>query len=213
MKQPTAAIITAGCRLNQSESDALRHRLALQGVTVVESPEEADTCYINTCTVTAQADRSSIQLIRRACRAEGRPRVVVLGCLAERSPEQVHGIAGVTEIWTNERKQAEIAGVDPTSVRSRAILKVQDGCDRRCSYCVVSWLRGEPRSVPALTVREQFERLLASGFHEVVLTGLNLGTYRDGSTTLAGLLDKCLSRAATRVFGWHQSSRIQSMMP
>ena len=192
MKQPTAAILTAGCRLNQSESDALRHRLALQGVTVVESPDEADTVYINTCTVTGQADRSSVQLIRRACRAERGPRVVVLGCLAQRSPEQVSSIAGVTEVWSNEKKQAEIAGIDPTPVRSRAILKVQDGCDRRCSYCVVSGLRGQPRSVPAAKVREQFEQLLDRGFHEVVLTGLNLGTYRDGGTTLAGLLGQLL---------------------
>ena len=192
VKQPTAAILTAGCRLNQSESDALRHRLALQGVTIVESPDEADTVYVNTCTVTAQADRSSNQLIRRACRVERRPRVVVLGCLAERSPEQVRQMAGVSEVWKNERKQAEIAGIDPAPVRSRAILKVQDGCDRRCSYCVVSGLRGEPRSVPAATVREQFGRLLTNDFHEVVLTGLNLGTYRDGGTTLASLLEKLL---------------------
>lgn len=192
MKQPTAAILTAGCRLNQSESDALRHRLALQGVTIVESAEEADTVYVNTCTVTGQADRSSTQMIRRACRAERGPRVVVLGCLAERSPDQVRQIAGVTEVWSNEKKQAEIAGIDPTPARSRAILKVQDGCDRRCSYCVVSGLRGEPRSVPAATVREQFGRLLTNDFHEVVLTGLNLGTYRDGGTTLASLLEKLL---------------------
>ena len=192
MKQPTAAILTVGCRLNQSESDALRHRLALQGVTVVESLEEAGTVYINTCTVTGQADRSSTQLIRRACRAERSPRVVVLGCLAERSAEQVRQIAGVTDVWDNDKKQAEIAGIDPTPVRSRAILKVQDGCNRRCTYCVVSGLRGEPRSVPAAKVREQFEQLLARGFHEVVLTGLNLGTYRDGGTTLAGLLENLL---------------------
>jgi threonylcarbamoyladenosine tRNA methylthiotransferase MtaB len=192
VKQPTAAILTAGCRLNQSESDALRHRLALQGVTIVESPDEADTVYINTCTVTAQADRSSTQLIHRAGRAESRPRVVVLGCLAERSPDQVRKISGVSEVWNNEKKQAEIAGIAPAPVRSRVILKVQVGCDRRCSYCVVSGLRGEPRSVPASKVREQFEQLLAEGFHEVVLTGLNLGTYRDGGTTLSGLLEKLL---------------------
>ncbi len=161
---------------------------------LVDSPEGADACYVNTCTVTGQADRSSMQMIRRACRPEGRPRVVVLGCLAQRSPEQVRRIAGVDEIWDNERKQAEIAGVGPAPARSRAILKVQDGCSRRCSYCVVSGLRGESRSVPARRVREQFEELLASGFREVVLTGLNLGTYRDGDTTLAGLLTGLLER-------------------
>ena len=192
VKQPTAAILTVGCRLNQSESDALRHRLALQGVTIVESLDEADTVFVNTCTVTGQADRSSNQMIRRACRAEREPRVVVLGCLAERSPDQVRQITGVSEVWSNLKKQAAIAGIDPAPVRSRAILKVQDGCDRRCSYCVVSGLRGEPRSVPAARAREQFEQLLAKGFHEVVLTGLNLGTYRDGGTTLAGLLKELL---------------------
>jgi len=192
VKQPTATVLTAGCRLNQSESDALRHRLALQGVVLVDTPEQADTCYVNTCTVTAEADRSSVQLVRRACRAESRPRVVVLGCLAERSPEQVRQIAGVSEVWNNRRKQDEIAGLDPAPVRSRAILKVQDGCDHHCSYCIVPGLRGDPRSVPAQRVREQFERLLAAGFHEVVLTGLNLGTYRDGETTLVGLLDMLL---------------------
>jgi len=185
-------MLTAGCRLNQSESDALRHRLALQGVTIVDSPDEAGTVYVNTCTVTAQADRSSIQLVRRACRTQVKPRVIVLGCLAERSPEQVGRIAGVVEVWRNGQKQVEIAGIDPAPARSRAILKVQDGCDRRCSYCVVSGLRGEPRSEPVAKVREQFERLLADGFHEVVLTGLNLGTYRDGDTTLAGLLENLL---------------------
>ncbi len=189
MKQPTAAILTAGCRLNQSESDALRHRLVLRGVTVVESAKAADTVYVNTCTVTAQADRSSIQLIRRAGRVVGGPRVVVLGCLAERSPDRVRHLAGVSEVWNNDRKQAEVGEIDPVPVRSRAILKVQDGCDRRCSYCVVSGLRGDPRSVPASRVRERFERLLAAGFHEVVLTGLNLGTYRDSGTSLGGLLE------------------------
>jgi threonylcarbamoyladenosine tRNA methylthiotransferase MtaB len=192
VKQPTAAILTAGCRLNQSESDALRNRLVLQGVTLVDSPEQADTCYVNTCTVTGQADRSSMQMIRRACRLTGRPSVVVLGCLAQRHPEQVRRVAGVREVWNNERKQAEIAGIGPAPVRSRAILKVQDGCSRRCAYCVVSGLRGEPRSVPASDVREQFEQLLADGFHEVVLTGLNLGTYDDSGTTLAGLVELLL---------------------
>ncbi len=192
VSQSTAAILTAGCRLNQSESDALRRRLGLQGVTVVESPDDADTVYVNTCTVTGQADRSSTQLIRRAGRARRRPRVVVLGCLAERSTERARQIPGVAEVWSNAKKQAEIAGVAPAPARSRAILKVQDGCDRRCSYCVVSGLRGRPSSIPVLQVCGQFEQLLAEGFHEVVLTGLNLGTYRDGDTTLAGLVENLL---------------------
>jgi threonylcarbamoyladenosine tRNA methylthiotransferase MtaB len=193
VKQPTAAVLTTGCRLNQSESDVLRQRLALQGVAVVEDLAQADTCYVNTCTVTGQADRSSIQMIRRVLRLKPRPRVVVLGCLPERSAERVRLIAGVDEVWDNRRKQAEIAGITPAPARCRAILKVQDGCSRRCSYCVVSGLRGEPRSVPAVEVSEQFRRLAASGFREVVLTGLNLGMYHDrNGTNLAGLVKTLL---------------------
>lgn len=219
MKPRTAAILTTGCRLNQSESDALRQKLLLQGVTVVESPQPADVYYVNTCTVTAGADRSSMQLVHRACRdalrlkpdaprqttetlrvecdadsVTRRASVVVLGCLAQRDPGRLRPIAGVNEVWSNERKQKEIEGLVPSPVRSRAILKVQDGCSRRCSYCVVSSLRGEPVSVPADTVAEQFERLRA-GFGEIVLTGLNLGMYRDrDGTGLAGLLGRLLSR-------------------
>jgi len=183
-----AAVLTAGCRLNQAESDALRQRLTLEGATLVEAPEQADVCYVNTCTVTAEADRSSLGLIRRVCRSGPAPRVVVLGCLAERAPERLRQVPGVSEVWDNARKQARIAGLGPIPARSRALLKVQDGCPYRCSFCVVSGLRGPPWALPAHQVRQQLARLVADGFREVVLTGLNLGTYRDGATTLAGLV-------------------------
>ncbi|MBM3313577.1 tRNA (N(6)-L-threonylcarbamoyladenosine(37)-C(2))-methylthiotransferase MtaB, partial [candidate division WOR-3 bacterium] len=108
-----AAVLTAGCRLNQAESDALRLRLTLEGATLVEAPEQVDVCYVNTCTVTAEADRSSLGLIRRACRSGPAPRVVVLGCLAERAPERLRQVPGVSEVWDNARKQARIAGLGP----------------------------------------------------------------------------------------------------
>ncbi len=189
-----AAVLTAGCRLNQSESDALCRTLSRQGVTLLDDPSTADVCFVNTCTVTASADRSSTQLIRRVSRLKPKPRLVVLGCLAERAPDRVRALPGVDEVWTNEYKQQVIAGHCPVPTRSRAFLKVQDGCSRRCSYCVVSRLRGAPRSVPAATVASHVEQLLAEGFFEFVLTGLNLGTYSapDG-TDLAGLLRTLLS--------------------
>jgi threonylcarbamoyladenosine tRNA methylthiotransferase MtaB len=190
----TAAVLTAGCRLNQSESDALRQRLRQQGVVLVADPAQADTCFVNTCTVTSAADRSSVQLIRRVCRLLPKPRVVVMGCMVERSRAAAGRIAGVDEVWDNVRKQAEVDGCTPAPNRSRALLKVQDGCARRCSYCVVSGLRGTPRSIPAAVVCRQFEQLLAEGFHETVLTGLNLGTYRDArGVSLAGLLGRLLA--------------------
>ncbi len=184
----TAAVLTIGCRLNQAESDCLRARLSQMGVQLVSEPARADTVFINTCTVTAQADRSCRALIRRVCRLAPKPRVVVLGCLAERIAAQLSEIPGVDEVWDNRRKQAEISGFCPFPVRSRALLKVQDGCDQGCSYCVVSRLRGEPVSLPISRVRDDFQRLIAAGFFEVVLTGLNLGMYNDDGDGLGRLL-------------------------
>ena len=189
-----AAILTVGCRLNQSESDALRSRLREQGIALVVDPAEADRCYINTCTVTSAADRSSVQLIRRVARLRPKPEVVVVGCLSERDPERLARIDGVDEVWSNRTKQSVIEGVCPSTSRSRVWLKVQDGCDYGCAYCVVSRLRSRPRSLPPEMVVEQFADLVAEGFGEVVLTGLNLGTYGcDRGTDLASLLDRLLA--------------------
>ncbi|NPV14787.1 radical SAM protein [candidate division WOR-3 bacterium] len=184
----TAAVITVGCRLNQAESDCLRARLQQQGVKLVTNPREADAVYVNTCTVTGNADRNSLALIRRLSRLQPKPRIVVLGCYAERVGAQLTSIPGVDEVWNNQRKQKEIAGVVPMALRSRALLKVQDGCDNGCSYCVVAQVRGKPVSLPAAMVREQFLELLKQGFQEVVLTGLNLGKYQSEGYKLAGLL-------------------------
>lgn len=188
-----AVILTAGCRLNQSESDALNSRLREQGIALVDKPSEADRCYVNTCTVTARADRSSVQLIRRAARLVPKPEIVVLGCLAERDPERVRRIAGVDDVWSNSRKQSAIDGACPDTGRSRAWLKVQDGCDYGCAYCAVAGLRSAPKSQPPDIVVAQLTRLVDRGFGEVVLTGLNLGTYgHDINCDLADLLDQVL---------------------
>jgi threonylcarbamoyladenosine tRNA methylthiotransferase MtaB len=119
---------------------------------------------------------------------------VVLGCLAERAPERLRAIPGIAEVWDNRRKQQEIAGTCPSPGRSRALLKVQDGCSRRCRFCIVSGLRGSPLSVPAEQVVEQFNSLVAEGFTEVVLSGLNLGTYHDRGMSLAGLVERLLGQ-------------------
>lgn len=184
-----AAVITIGCRLNQAESDMLRGRLRHAGWLLADNPAESEVCYINTCTVTAAADRSSLQMIHRVCRLEPKPRVIVLGCLAERVPEKLRSLPGVDEVWSQQQKRNELAGFHPFPARSRALLKVQDGCDRRCSYCVVAGLRGQPLSVESQEILSRLDQLLDEGFCEIVLTGLNLGLYRDSfGTNLAGLL-------------------------
>ncbi|MEO0079359.1 MAG: MiaB/RimO family radical SAM methylthiotransferase [candidate division WOR-3 bacterium] len=189
-----AAVLTAGCRLNQAESDGLRAWLRQEGWTVGDGPAGADVCYVNTCAVTGRAERSSIQLIRQACRTRPKPKVVVLGCLAESAPERVWGILGVNEVWSREEKQRAVDESCPWPERSRALLKVQDGCSRRCHFCLAALVRGEPKSLPVGQVLERFVQLVDAGYQEIVLTGLNLGCYQvpDG-TDLAGLLKRLLA--------------------
>lgn len=188
----TAAVFTVGCRLNQAESDCLRARLRQKGMTLVSNPRAADVVYINTCTVTGNADRNSLALIRRLSRVRPKPRIVVLGCYAQRAGESLAAVSGVDEVWDNSRKEKEIAGVVPLVTRSRALLKVQDGCDNGCSYCVVARVRGDPRSVPVKVVIGQFAQLIEQGFGEVVLTGLNLGKYYSAGYTLGDLIAELL---------------------
>ncbi|MEO0070060.1 MAG: MiaB/RimO family radical SAM methylthiotransferase [candidate division WOR-3 bacterium] len=195
----TAAILTVGCRLNQAESDCLRGGLIAQGIKVLSGEcripiEVVDVIYINTCTVTSNADRTSLMLVREASRLSPKPYLIVLGCLAERAGTQIAAIPGVDEVWCNQRKQKEIAGICPVPERSRALIKVQDGCDQHCSYCVVSFCRGRPVSLPIAEVALQFDQLIAQGFQEVVLTGLNLGKYQEGKKRLVDLLDTLLKR-------------------
>jgi threonylcarbamoyladenosine tRNA methylthiotransferase MtaB len=190
-----AAVITVGCRLNQSESDALRATLRQCGADLVSDAGQVDVCYVNTCAVTVPAGRRSVQRVRRACRS-GRP-VVAMGCLAEASPERLRRIAGVAEVWDNARKQAEITGILPAPERSRASLKVQDGCDAGCAYCAPATLRGRPVSVKPEEVAGHFGQLVRQGFAEVVLTGLNLGRYRAGGFGLAALLRLLLETPGT----------------
>lgn len=168
-------------------------------------PEDPDVVVVNTCTVTRRADQEARQLVRRIARESPRARIVVTGCYAERAPEELAGLPGVAAVVgirdreriaeriravTDGRPAAE--GREPPSPRSRiplrgeaplsfgrtrALLKVQDGCDTFCSYCIVPYVRGRARSLPLAEALEQGRRLLEASFHEIVLTGADLGTY------------------------------------
>ena len=186
-------VATVGCRLNQAESDCLRGWLQTQGATLsADDTLVPDVYYVNTCAVTANAERRSLAVIRAACRLRPKPRGIVLGCLAARAPALVRAIPGVDQVLSTSAKCKLLSGTVPLPARSRALLKVQDGCDRTCSYCIVRLLRGKPVSVPPEQVLNQFKQLLSSGYQEIVLTGLNLGSYQHGRTDLAGLLAQLL---------------------
>ena len=185
-----------GCRLNVGEIDALARGLAATGHRVVGPGEAADLCILNTCTVTSIASRKSRQLIRQLRRSNPESKIVVTGCEAEIAPRKIRA-AGVDLVVGNADKDrllelAETRGLldvpsaDPDvqvlfepgdATRTRAFLKVQDGCDNRCSFCVITIARGAGRSVPADTVLKDVRELQRHGYREVVLSGVHLGSY------------------------------------
>jgi len=219
------AIKTLGCRQNQCESEALQESLRRDGYTAVGPDDPADLFIINTCSVTKEADADSRQAIRRAVRRNPSARVVVTGCYAQVGAEDITAIPGVALVAGNGEKAqlAElIAGLrEQTSplvavsdiqqsrrfapllppvgaTRSRALLKVQDGCNYRCSFCIVPDARGPNRSQATDVALRDLLALVDAGFPEIVLTGTHLGTYgRDlpigGS--IAGLVEDMLAAA------------------
>ncbi len=177
------ALLTLGCRVNQSESSVLEGTLKESGISIVDLNEKPDFCIINTCTVTAKSDYSSRQLIRRAARSGAK--VIVTGCYSELKPKEVRAIPGVSEIIENKRKY-EIANIITNKEsdlffgnfrRSRPYLKVQDGCNFRCSYCSVPLARGISRSIPVEEAVRRADFISEQGYNEIVLTGIHLGTY------------------------------------
>jgi threonylcarbamoyladenosine tRNA methylthiotransferase MtaB len=197
------SIQTTGCRLNQYESEKMAAALYPYGFERAERGEIADLYIINTCTVTHKADRSSRNLIRRAARANPSAAIVVAGCYIDSDPETVAGMGGVDVIIRNRekeliteilpRKLPDLFDSEPDkncspSVGSfvqnnRAWLGISDGCNQRCAYCILPSVRGILRHRPAVEIVNEVKELVGLGFSEVVLTGLNIGYYRDRDST------------------------------
>lgn len=218
-------ITTLGCKVNQYESDALAAHFRADGWTPAQAGENADLCIVNTCTVTRKASMQSRQAIRHAVKTNPRARIVATGCYAQTEPAALAEIAGVEYVVGHSDKHripdilAEKNGdgtADPIVIRhdlsrerrfarfdcpakgrrTRAFLKVQDGCDTFCTYCIVPYSRGRSRSMPPADVLDHIIRLKAAGFREAVLTGIHLGCYGldlEPRTGLAELLDRIQS--------------------
>jgi threonylcarbamoyladenosine tRNA methylthiotransferase MtaB len=229
----TVAFTTLGCRLNQADTQALQTLLETRGFRTVPLEARPDVVVVNTCTVTARAELSDKRAIRRAARAGGR--VVVTGCWAQTSPADVAALGGVDLVVGNADKArlpdlladltragaprvevSDIAGarLEPvaprTGGRARAFLKVQDGCQHRCAFCVVPLARGRSRSLDPARVEEHVRALVAAGHPEVVLTGVDLGHYGADllpRTGLAVLLARLVTIEGLR---W---LRLSSMLP
>jgi len=197
----TVSFATLGCRLNQVDTQHIQTLLEARGFRTVDFDEPADVVVVNTCTVTARAELSDRQAIRRAARVSPRATLVVTGCWAQTSPGEVAGMEGVDLVVGNGDKhrlpdlldrvvadrvhvsdiaQARTLEVAPTARlhgRSRAFLKVQDGCQHRCAFCIVPRARGASRSLDPKVVLDQARLLVEAGHPELVLTGVDLGHY------------------------------------
>lgn len=203
------AALTLGCKLNQAETQQAARRLEAAGCTVVDRPARADAFLINSCTVTRAADRKARRLIRLAGRLSPGAPVVVTGCYAERDGARLQDELGAIIVGNREKREAAGAvlhalrgaepapstGIEPSG-RTRAFLKIQEGCDDVCSFCIVPYVRGRERAVPIPEVVAASREREAEGVREIVLTGTQPGAYgrdrADGSNA-AGLIQALLA--------------------
>ena len=244
----TFSIENFGCRATEADAAALRHGLLASGLFLADDLTSADVVVLNTCTVTAAADSQTREAVRRIHRSNPAARIIVTGCYAQRAPEELAALEGVTWVIGNSH-QTEIPGVAvellgrssreisrvahaeqkdfvpvsllgddqmslargpakiltgdifaQTSVqiapaeagegdRTRPVLKIQDGCNNRCAYCVIPFVRGRSRSLPPAVVIAEVQKLVAAGSREIVLSGINLGAYGRDLFPRAGLSD------------------------
>lgn len=180
---------TFGCRVNQYETEGIKEKLLSDGVSVATNDyEAADLCVVNTCTVTGEADKDAFQLMRRISRRNPSARLVVTGCLATRDPEAVRAAAPAATIVSNDKKDdipamlgcqtaPEYAGIRGYADRSRAFVKVQDGCNMHCTYCIIPSVRPDMVTKPIETLEREIRTLVEGGYGEIVLCGVRLGRY------------------------------------
>lgn len=201
------AFYTLGCKVNQYETQGIREDFLRAGFDEVADNELADVYVVNTCTVTNLADRKSRQALRRMKRLNPKSIIAVTGCYAQMKPEEIGGIAGVQLVFgTNEKDQIlkevlrqlnnpsretvyrrlpykdiieyeETGSIVSMESRTRAYVKVQEGCDRFCSYCIIPYARGIIRSRSPLSIKREVEALVGKGFSEIILTGINTALY------------------------------------
>ncbi|MFA6596441.1 MAG: tRNA (N(6)-L-threonylcarbamoyladenosine(37)-C(2))-methylthiotransferase MtaB [Ignavibacteriaceae bacterium] len=199
------ALHTLGCKLNFSETAAIGKQFATRGFSVVDFSDHADVYVLNTCSVTENAEKECRQVIRRALRLNPEAFVIVTGCYAQLRPEEISQIEGVDAVlgsnekfdlfsYLNDFNKKELACIYTSSKeeldnsfgvasstdidsRTRAYFKIQDGCDYKCTYCTIPLARGASRSLEPEKVLEQFRSIIAQGYKEVILTGVNVGDY------------------------------------
>jgi len=196
------ALHTLGCRLNTSETGSIAQGFKDRGYDIVEFGETADVVFINTCTVTDAADSTCRNLIRKAHGSSPDGKIVVAGCYAQMEPEKIAGMQGVDLVLGNSEKYKVFEYLDEESENAihvdkswqfygaatttadshtRAFLKIQDGCNYVCSFCIIPFARGRSRAITVADAVIEAKKLVSQGFKEIVLTGVNIGEYEQAS--------------------------------
>ncbi len=212
-----AAYYTLGCKVNQYDTQIMRDRLEAAGYQTVPFDEIADLYIINTCTVTQISDKKSRQMISRAKRNHPDSILVVCGCFSQVAPKTVASLEGVDIVLgtsnrknilsyikkyqTNKQQIVEVDNCDGLEreeihsfgEKNRAVLKIEDGCENFCSYCLIPYARGRIRSKPLSVIRKETQSLATAGYHEIVLTGIHLASYGKENGT------PCLEKAIIEV--------------
>ena len=214
-KRMKIAICTLGCKVNQYETQAMEQELTRRGHSLVPFESSADAYIINTCTVTAVSDKKSRQMIRRARKENENAVVAVCGCYAQTKPGEVAGLDVDLVSGTGDRmkfldllesavhEKAPILNVDEAmrrrvfevlpaggmAERTRAMLKVEDGCVNFCTYCIIPYARGPVRSLPLSVAVEQTRELAAQGYREIVITGIEISSWGQDLKNGTGLID------------------------
>lgn len=196
------ALHTLGCRLNTSETGSIAQGFKDRGYDIVEFGQPADVVFINTCTVTDAADSTCRNLIRKAHGSSPEGKIVVAGCYAQMEPEKIAGMQGVDLVLGNSEKYKVFEYLDEESENAihvdkswqfygaatttadshtRAFLKIQDGCNYVCSFCIIPFARGRSRAITVADAVVEAKKLVSQGFKEIVLTGVNIGEYEQAS--------------------------------
>ncbi len=210
------AFETIGCRLNQYDTEKIAAQLAKHGFRRVPFNEPADLYMINTCTVTGRADASCRNIISRAARQENHPPVVVVGCYVDSDPDKVTSLSGVDLVIHNREKDQvvnilrskfpslfgdyhnieQIENINDFHGHNRAWIKIGDGCNQKCSYCIIPTVRGPLTNLPAQKIVDEINALAENGYHEVVLTGIHIGMYQhEEINSISGLVNFILKES------------------
>jgi len=209
------ALETLGCKLNQAETESLARQFLSRGYQLAESAREADIYVLNTCTVTHIADRKTRHLLRLAHRTNPRALIIAIGCYAQRAPEELRQLGIVNFILANKEKNHLVEILETKNLgnkgarsphkeyqrRTRSLVKIQEGCNDFCSFCIVPYTRGRERSLPLEEVLQEVKARVVSGYKEVTLTGTKIGAYGwngGNSGELSRLIEHILDKTGVK---------------